>query len=136
MTLLVDTSVWSLLLRREQSPGVPHVSMLRSALETGERVATTGIILQELLQGAVPPKARKAIAARFGALEYVDARRDDHIAAAELENALRTRGVQVSTVDALIAQLAIGHELVLLSADKDFEHIAKHAPLKVWAPAS
>jgi predicted nucleic acid-binding protein len=133
VTLLVDTSVWSLLLRRHAPSGSPHTLALREALQAGERVATTGIILQELLQGGVPARTRKQIAERFAALEYVDATREDHIAAAELSNALRSAGVQVGTVDALIAQLAIGNDMTLLTTDHDFEHVAEHAPLRLWA---
>ena len=39
----------------------------------------------------------------------------------------------VSAIDALIAHLAIEHDLVLLTTDRDFEHIARHAPLTLWA---
>lgn len=134
MTLLVDTSVWSLLLRREAPPDAPHALALREALESGERVATTGIILQELLQGGVPARTRRQIAERFSALEYIDATREDHIAAADLSNALRSAGVQVGTVDALIAQLAIGNDMTLLTTDRDFDRIAERVPLRVWAP--
>lgn len=49
MTLLVDTSVWSLALRRDAPPEVPDVEALKRALAGTELVATTGPILQELL---------------------------------------------------------------------------------------
>lgn len=133
MTFLVDTSVWSLLLRRDADDGSPYVAVLRDALQT-ERVATTGLILQELLQGAVRQRTRRAIEERFRALLYLDATRGDHVAAADLGNTLRSAGVQVATVDALIAQLAITHDLNLLTTDRDFEHAARHVPLRVWAP--
>lgn len=136
MGLLVDTSVWSLLLRRDRDTGAPHVAALRAALESGERVATTGIILQELLQGAVRQRSRDAIVEHFRPLLYLEPGREDHVAAAELGNRMRAAGIQVGTVDALIAQLAIGHELVLLSTDRDFEHIAAHAPLSLWRPGA
>ncbi len=47
----MDTSVWPLLLRRDRPADVPQVGTLVRALESGERVVTTGIVLQELLQG-------------------------------------------------------------------------------------
>jgi predicted nucleic acid-binding protein len=49
VSLLVDTSVWSLALRRDAPPDVPEVRVLRDALAGGEIVATTGVILQEPL---------------------------------------------------------------------------------------
>jgi predicted nucleic acid-binding protein len=35
-------------------------------------------------------------------------------------------------MDALLAQLAIRHDLTLLTTDKDFTHAAKHCALRVW----
>ena len=60
MSLLVDTSVWSLALRRDAPADVPEVRALRDALAGGEIVATTGVILQELLQGVVPERVADA----------------------------------------------------------------------------
>jgi predicted nucleic acid-binding protein len=40
--------------------------------------------------------------------------------------------VQAGTIDALLAQLCIRHELTMLTADEDFGHIAKHSTLKLW----
>jgi predicted nucleic acid-binding protein len=40
--------------------------------------------------------------------------------------------VQLSSIDALIAQLAITHDLALLTTDQDFVHAARHIPLRVW----
>ena len=55
--LFADTSVWSLALRRDASPEGPQVQRLREALSGGEAVHTTGIVLQELLQGYRGPRA-------------------------------------------------------------------------------
>lgn len=51
MTLLVDTSVWSLAFRRDSDSPSPQVAALQAALDGGEAIVTTGLILQELLQG-------------------------------------------------------------------------------------
>jgi predicted nucleic acid-binding protein len=48
MTLLVDTSVWSLALRRDAQATEPEVRQLKDALLSSEEVVTTGLILQEL----------------------------------------------------------------------------------------
>lgn len=132
MTLLVDTSVWSLALRRDQIAAVPQVRALRDALEGDEIVVTTGLVLQELLQGFAGPRARQEIIERFAALPLLGPDRQDHIDAAELRNNCRRAGVQVGTIDALLAQLCIRHDLTLLTTDKDFVHAALHCPLKVW----
>lgn len=133
MTLLVDTSVWSLALRRDAPATEPEVAALKDALAGADIVVTTGIVLQELLQGFTPPKARAQIVASFAALAMVQPSREDHIAAADLRNACRAAGVQLGTIDALLAQLCIGHGLTLLTTDQDFVHAARHSPLKLWA---
>jgi predicted nucleic acid-binding protein len=132
MTLLVDTSVWSLALRRDQASAVPQVSALRDALEGDEIVVTTGLVLQELLQGFAGPRARKDIIERFAALPLLGPDRQDHIDAAQLRNSCRRAGIQVGTIDALLAQLCIRHDLTLLTTDNDFVHAASHCALKVW----
>lgn len=132
MTLLVDTSVWSLALRRDVEATEPAVVHLKDALLGSEVVVTTGLILQELLQGFAGAKARHQIIERFAALPLLQPDRQDHIDAAALRTACRQGGVQVGTIDALLAQLCIRHELTLLTTDQDFTHAARHCPLKVW----
>jgi predicted nucleic acid-binding protein len=132
VTLFVDTSVWSLALRRDHVSSSPEVAALRQALEAGETVVTTGLILQELLQGFTGPRARKDIIEHFGALPLLGPDREDHIDAAELRNQCRRSGVQIGTIDALLAQLCIRHGLTLLSTDRDFVHVASRCPLKLW----
>lgn len=134
MTLLVDTSVWSLALGRDAPANEPEVAVLKDALAGADVVVTTGIVLQELLQGFGPPKARAQVISSFAALALVQPDREDHIAAADLRNTCRAAGVQLGTIDALIAQLCIRHSLTLLTTDKDFLHAARHSKLKLWAP--
>ena len=126
MTLFVDTSVWSLALRRDQPSPSPQVRALLDALEGDVLVATTGLVLQELLQGFAGARARSAIVDRFAGLPLLPPAREDHVEAAELRNRCRRAGVQLSTVDALIAQLCIQHDLTLLTTDNDFRFAAKH----------
>lgn len=132
MSLLVDTSVWSLGLRRDVEVDVPQVEALREALLGDEVVVVTGLILQELLQGFAGPTARKRIIETFEALAFIQSDRQDHIAAAELRNTVRRAGVQLGTIDALLAQLCVRHKLILLTTDNDFVHAAKHCRLEVW----
>ena len=133
MSLFVDTSVWSLALRRNQPAGRAEVAMLVRAVESGETLLTTGLVLQELLQGFAGPKSRLEIVERFSTLPLVVPDRDDHIEAAELRNHCRRKGVQIGTIDALLARLCIRHDLTMLSADQDFTHVAEHSRLKVWS---
>ena len=136
MSLFVDTSVWSLALRRDSPEAVPEVLALTDALTSGDTILTTGLVLQELLQGFARPKAHAQILERFSAVPLLVPDRDDHIQAAALRNACRRAGVQMGTIDALIAQLCVRHGLTLLSTDQDFENVARHTLLKLWRPRS
>jgi predicted nucleic acid-binding protein len=132
VSLFVDTSVWSLALRRDRASAAPEVLALRRALEGGDAVVTTGLILQELLQGFAGPRARRQIIERFSALPLLVPDRQDHVEAAEVRNRCRRAGVQIGTIDALLAQICIRYELTLLTTDRDFELAASHCTLNVW----
>ena len=132
MTILVDTSVWSLALRRDAAASEPEVQVLKHALLGDEVVVTTGLVLQELLQGFSGAKAQAQIVQRFASLPLIQPDRDDYIGAAALRNTCRRAGVQIGTIDALLAQICIRHELTLLTTDQDFVHAAKHCALSVW----
>jgi predicted nucleic acid-binding protein len=80
MSLLVDTSVWSLALRRDLEATEPEVQELKEALFRAEVVVTTGLVLQEFLQGFSGAKAQEQIVERFAALPLLRPDRDDHIA--------------------------------------------------------
>lgn len=133
MSLLVDTSVWSLAFRRDNTAVVPEVQALGHALEGADQVFTTGLVLQELLQGFAGPKTRVQLIERFNALGFLQPDRQDHVEAAEVRNACRRHGVQIGTIDALLIQLCLKHDLVMLSADKDFRSAAKHVKFRLWS---
>ena len=86
MTLLVDTSVWSLALRRDAQTQEPEIQALIEALGGTDVVVTTGLVLQELLQGFSGPKAASAILERFNSLALLHPEREDYISAAEIRN--------------------------------------------------
>jgi predicted nucleic acid-binding protein len=113
VTLFVDTSVWSLALRRDGRAQSPEVELLRQALDL---------------------TARDAIIERFAALPLLVPSRKDHVGAAGSRNACRRSGVQVGTIDARLAQLCIRHELTMLTTDADFMHMEAYCPLQVWRP--
>ena len=89
MSLLVDTSVWSLALRRDVEQSAPEVVALRHALLGTDQVFTTGLVLQELLQGFTGPKDRAQLDDRLSALAFLQPVKEDHIEAAEVRNSCR-----------------------------------------------
>jgi hypothetical protein len=136
LTLFVDTSVWSLALRRDAPSSASEVSELARALDAGETIVTTGLVLQELLQGFHGPKMRAQIIDRMSALPFLPPEREDHVEAAELRSRCRRAGLQVGTIDALLAQLCLRHNLIMLSADRDFIGVARLSGLKLWRKRS
>jgi len=134
VTFFVDTSVWSLAFRRDAPRPSAHVNALRDALDGSGEVAITGLVLQELLQGFTGPRDRERIIESFASLPLLTPDRDDHIAAAKLRNLCRRKGVQVGTIDAILAQLCLRYDLAMLTTDKDFEAVARSAPLRLWKP--
>lgn len=132
MSLFVDTSVWSLAFRRDAAATEVEVMALRQSLEAGDTILTTGLVLQELLQGFTGPRARRQLIERFVALPFINPDRQDHIEAADLRNRCRRFGIQIGTIDALLAELCIRHGLLLLTTDKDFSRIAARFPLRLW----
>jgi predicted nucleic acid-binding protein len=133
VSLLVDTSVWSLAFRRDAEASTQAVEVLRSALEGADQVFTTGLVLQELLQGFAGPKARSQLIERFAALAFLQPDREDHIEAAEVRNTCRRNGVQIGTIDAVLIQLCLRHDLVMLSTDNDFRSASRHVKFRLWS---
>ena len=105
---------------------------LQEALGRGQTICTTGLVLQEILQGLRGSRDASRVVDLFADIAMVVPTRDDHIDAAQLRNACRRRDIQVGTIDALLAQLCIRHDLVMLTADRDFAYIAGHTSLRLW----
>jgi predicted nucleic acid-binding protein len=133
LSLFVDTSVWSLAFRHDAPPVASEREELARAIRAGEELMTTGLVLQELLQGFSGPRNRAQILDRFAALPLLVPDRRDHVEAAELRNKCRRGGIQAGTIDALLAQLCVRHDLTMLTSDNDFRNIARHCALRLWS---
>jgi predicted nucleic acid-binding protein len=126
--ILVDTSVWVDLLRKRRTESAAR---LRSLLDEQRRLAVTPVILQESLQGAADEREFSLLDEYFSSQSMLLPQDplDTHRRAARLYFACRRRGFTPrSTVDCLIAQIALDHGVALLHDDRDFEKIAKVAP--------
>jgi predicted nucleic acid-binding protein len=130
--ILVDSSAWIEYLRATGSPADHRV---RSAVEADEPLATTGLVVLELLAGAHDERRaldlrRLLDRCRFLALEEPS----DHEAAAALYRACRRQGTTIRRLpDCLIATVAIRTTAHVLHQDADFDAIARHAPLSIVA---
>jgi hypothetical protein len=133
MSYLVDTSVWSLALRRDVPDTTREVAELKRALEAGDEILVTGLVLQELLQGFNRPEGYSQIVEYFSALPFIIPKREDYINAADLRNLCRKKGIQAGTIDALLASLCIERDIKILTTDTDFSQIARVSSLAVWS---
>lgn len=128
MRVLVDTSVWSLALRRRARLDEPVVEELRSLIDQG-RVAMIGPIRQELLSGIRALESFERL--RDHLRPFVDEQLEtaDFERAAEHFNTCRARGVQGSNTDFLICAVAERRKLPILTTDTDFLRFATILPI-------
>jgi predicted nucleic acid-binding protein len=129
--ILVDTSVWSLALRKAGPADHPAVRRLTSLLEDGADVVLTGIILQEVLQAFRSESAFRRMARYLEPFPLLPMGWDDLVAAARLHRRCAANGVTATTVDCQIATAAIRNDCALLTADEDFRRIARVSELRV-----
>ena len=122
---LVDTSVW-LGLFRQQETGAVH--RLREILEQHIPFGISSVIYQELLQGAKGESDYQQLREYLGSQCFYHPKDEveSYASAARIYFDCRRQGVTIrSTIDCLIAEIAIEHNLVLLHDDADFHHMAK-----------
>ncbi|MFM8526406.1 MAG: PIN domain-containing protein, partial [Cyanobacteriota bacterium] len=67
-------------------------------------------------------------------LAFLQPDKQDHIAAADIRNVCRRRGVQIGTIDALLIQLCQRFDLTLLTTDQDFSCASQHVDVRLWTP--
>jgi predicted nucleic acid-binding protein len=130
--ILVDSSAWIEFLRATGSPA--HLR-LRSELEQDGALASTDVIVMEILAGARDDEDRDRLRRLLYSAEFlaVDGPAD-YEQAAELYRACRAGGETPRTLsDCLIATVAIRNGVALLCEDADFAAIARHSPLRLAA---
>ena len=137
MNVLVDTSVWSLALRRKTSDlnesEKSTVVGLTELIQAG-RVRIIGLIRQELLSGIRTPSQFEKLRNVLRAFpdELIDI--SDHEFAAKASNECRQKGIAVSIVDALICAIALVRDWPIFTIDPDFREYAKVLSIKLYVP--
>ena len=125
---LIDTSVWIDSLR--QADNGP-ARFFRSLIADHAPYGITGVIYQEVLQGARGPEDFEQLRTYLGSLTFwhpLDPV-ETYAEAADLYRRCRASGITVrSTLDCLIARLAIEHGLLLVHNDRDYDYIASVEP--------
>jgi predicted nucleic acid-binding protein len=133
---LIDTSVWIDSLRQvDNAPSRLFKSLIADRAPYG----ITGVIYQEVLQGARGQEDFEQLRTHLGSLTFwhpLDPV-ETFAEAADLYRRCRASGITVrSTLDCLIAHLAIEHGLLLVHNDRDFDYIASVEPGLKCAPGA
>ena len=145
MQVLVDTSVWSLALRRAPAAALNVASdeTLRATVDTHQQAAVStlrdlisdgrarliGAVRQELLSGIKSAQQFGALSAALKGFEDIALLQSDYELAAEFFNTCRSKGVQGSPTDFLICAVASARKLTILTTDQDFVLYGKHLPI-------
>jgi predicted nucleic acid-binding protein len=136
MTVLVDTPVWSLALRRRRGDLSARERVLTGALEElirEGRAQMMGAIRQELLSGIREEERFHKLRNYLRAFEEPGIEVADYEEAAHMHNQCRGRGIAGSAIDFLICAVAHRREWHILTTDRDFERYGRVLGLKLFA---
>lgn len=133
MKVLVDTSIWSLALRRGTRDSVAEVRALRQLI-VDFRAQLIGPVRQELLSGIRDDEEFERLRGHLAAFPDIPLRAEDFELAAAFFNRCRRAGVQGSNTDFLICAVAAHRGWAVYTADRDFARYAEHVPLQRYDP--
>jgi predicted nucleic acid-binding protein len=133
MKVLVDTSYWSLALRRKKATeeSTRAQSVLLDLIED-MRVEIIGPIRQELLSGISNQGRFDSLKYRLNAFIDLELTAKDYELAAEYFNLCKAQGIQGSHIDYLICAVAVRNGLAILTLDDDFKHFESYLPITLF----
>jgi len=135
--ILVDTSIWSLALRRR--PAALSVEEHR-LVEEWARLVTEGLasligpIRQEILSGVRRPEVFQALRRELSDFPNLGIDAADYDRAAEFFNVCRAQGITGGPIDMLISAVAYRHEAPVFAVDTHYVRYARHLPLRLHLP--
>jgi predicted nucleic acid-binding protein len=130
--LLVDSSVWIDVGRAVSSDATRFLD----ARDEHDELATTGVIVQEVLQGTRTDRHYEAFRERFWGMLILEPREiSTYEIAAQLYRRARAKGITIRKPnDCLIAALALEHGAMLVHNDRDFLALAQVEPALLVYP--
>ncbi len=131
--VLVDTSVFSLFLRRSQQLDDAHLTLFHNLFEK-DQIVLSGAVYQELLSGIRHEKQFNRLADVLEGFDLLLATISDHQEAARFYNICRHNCIQGSSIDFLICALASRRNYQILTLDADFNHYAQFLPITLMHP--
>lgn len=131
--VIVDTSVFSLFLRRNQQLNDSYLTLFHDLFEK-DQIVLLGSVYQELLSGIRHQVQFNRLADILNGFDLILATTADHQEAAQFYNICRSNGVQGSAIDFLICAMANRRSHQILTLDADFELYAQHLPIHLLQP--
>jgi len=134
VSVLVDSDVWSELLRKVTGEPSPQVRALMKILdEAEESVIMIGAIRQEVLSGWRERQSFERIRDLLRDFPDRDVGTAEYELAAEYFNTCRSKGVQGSNTDFLICACSAAWNVAVLTKDQDYGRYAEHVPVRLYA---
>ena len=134
MKVIIDTSVWSLALRRKKEElndleSQIIVELVELIKET--RAIIIGPIRQELLSGLNPNSQFEKLKKNLRAFDDLSIKREDYETASNFFNTCRRNGIQGSQIDFLICAVSHNNKISILTTDKDFRQYSNFIDIKL-----
>jgi predicted nucleic acid-binding protein len=130
MTVLVDTTVWSLMLRRRQGSPSAEARELEQLIREGE-AGIIGPVRQELLSGVKGARQFEKLRQHLRAFPDEELQTADYELAAQFFNRCRRRGIQGSNTDFLLCSVAARRQQSIFTTDRDFAAYGAMIPLQL-----
>ena len=116
--MIVDSSVWVDLIRGRETPETAAFARLAGV----EEIGVGDLILYEVLQGVSPASKFEKVKSGMLAFPVFDmGGRDLALEAVHNARTLRSKGIQVATIDCIIATFCIMSGSRLLTSDHHFQ---------------
>ncbi len=133
MTVLVDTSIWSMAFRIRYIDSDPYVNELKQLItELSARMIPP--VRQEILAGVTNQSDFETLRYHLNAFDDIEILQDDYEEAARLAVAAREQGIHASMTDLLLCAVSLRCNCALFSTDKQFEELSRICPLVLHQP--
>lgn len=133
MKILVDSSIWSLVLRRDPNQNQNYQTEFSEIIKE-VRVQIIGPIRQEILSGVKSAKQFNELKRYLSYFPDLEITTKDFELAAEYSNTCRSSGLQGSNTDFLICSVAVNNKFEIFTSDNDFERFKTCLPIKLYTP--
>jgi predicted nucleic acid-binding protein len=131
LKVLVDTSIWSEVLRRQESPNELILRELESLIRDF-LVQLIGPIRQEILSGIKSVKQFEKLKDYLRSFPDYQIQSEDFELAAQFFNQCRSKGIQGSNTDFLICAIAVNNNWQVFTTDQDFLHFQQIIPVQLY----